>query len=65
MAFSLVLLFLLLLILSGDIELNPGPKTGDTLYIANVLHIVNFNIDLTSSNTLRLLVKYGFVVKGK
>ena len=26
--FSLVLFLLLLLILSGDIELNPGPKTG-------------------------------------
>ena len=26
--FSLVLFFLLLLILSGDIELNPGPQTG-------------------------------------
>ena len=28
LTFSLVLAFLLLLILSGDIELNPGPKTG-------------------------------------
>lgn len=27
--FSLALFVLLLLILSGDIELNPGPKTGD------------------------------------
>ena len=26
--FSLVLFLLLLLILSGDVELNPGPKTG-------------------------------------
>ena len=26
--YSLVLFLLLLLILSGDIELNPGPKTG-------------------------------------
>ena len=26
--FSLVVFLLLLLILSGDIELNPGPKTG-------------------------------------
>ena len=26
--FSLVLFLLILLILSGDIELNPGPKTG-------------------------------------
>ena len=65
MTFSLVVLFLLLLILSGDVELNPGPKTGDTLYIANVLHIIYFNIELTSSNALRLLVKCGFVVKDK
>ena len=28
LTFSLVLFFLLLLILSGDVELNPGPKTG-------------------------------------
>ena len=28
LTFSLVMLLLLLLILSGDIELNPGPKTG-------------------------------------
>ena len=28
LTFSLVLFLLLLLILSGDIELNPGPKTG-------------------------------------
>ena len=28
LTFSLVLLLLLLLVLSGDIELNPGPKTG-------------------------------------
>ena len=28
LTFSLVLFILLLLILSGDIELNPGPKTG-------------------------------------
>ena len=28
LTFSLVLFFLLLLILSGDIELNPGPKTS-------------------------------------
>ena len=28
LVFSLVLFLLLLLILSGDIELNPGPKTG-------------------------------------
>ena len=28
LTFSLVLVLLLLLILSGDIELNPGPKTG-------------------------------------
>ena len=26
--FSLILFLLLLLILSGDVELNPGPKTG-------------------------------------
>ena len=28
LTFSLVLFFLLLLILSGDVELNPGPKIG-------------------------------------
>ena len=28
LAFSLGLFLLLLLILSGDVELNPGPKTG-------------------------------------
>ena len=28
LAFFLVLFFSLLLILSGDVELNPGPKTG-------------------------------------
>ena len=27
---SLVVFLLLLLILSGDVELNPGPKTGNT-----------------------------------
>ena len=29
LTFSLVLFLLLLLILSGDIELNPGPRTGN------------------------------------
>ena len=28
LTFSLILFLVLLLILSGDIELNPGPKTG-------------------------------------
>ena len=31
---SLVLSFFLLLILSGDVELNPGPKTGTYLCLA-------------------------------
>ena len=42
LTFSLGLFFLLLLILSGDVELNPGPKTGDTSYIPNVLYIIYF-----------------------
>ena len=42
MTLSLVLLLLLLLILSGDVELNPGPKTGNTSYILNVLHNILF-----------------------
>ena len=29
LTFSLGVIFLLLLILSGDVELNPGPKTGN------------------------------------
>ena len=40
LTFSLVLFLLLLLILSGDIELNPGPRTGNhkNLYIIKYEH---------------------------
>ena len=36
--YYLVVFLLLLLILSGDIELNPGPKTGNRYCYTNVGH---------------------------
>ena len=46
LTFTLGLFLLLLLILSGDVELNPGPKTGNllknnlyTLYLVRLVHI--------------------------
>ena len=35
LTFSLGISLSLLLILSGDVELNPGPKTGNTRFIHN------------------------------
>ena len=64
---SSLVLFFLLLILSGDIELNPGPKTGIYKhYLESCMNISLFtSIELTSSNALRLLVKNGFIVEDK
>ena len=59
---SLAVFLFFLLILSGDIELNPGPKTGNN-YIVLLYH--SLLLDLTSSNVLRLLVKSGFDVEKK
>ena len=42
-------LVLLLLILSGDIELNPGPKAGNNYYSFIISLIVRFNINQCSS----------------
>ena len=46
LTYTLGLFLLLLLILSGDVELNPGPKTGNllknnlyTLYLVRLVHI--------------------------
>ena len=64
---SSLVLFLLLLILSGDIELNPGPKTGIYKhYLESCMNISLFtSTELTSTNALRLLVKNGFIVEDK
>ena len=60
--FPAVVFVLLLLILSGDIELNPGPKTGNY----HVIHCFYcYILELTSTNALRLLVKNGFDVEKK
>ena len=41
LTFSLVLFFLLLLILSGDVELNPGPKTGKHITFSFDSHLTS------------------------
>ena len=67
LTFSFFFFLVLLLILSGDIELNPGPKTGIyKYYLESCMNISLFtSTELTSTNALRLLVKNGFIVEDK
>ena len=64
---SLILFISLLLILAGDIELNPGP-TGIILVLKHYYIFMSLpftSIELTSSNALQLLIDNDFNIKDK
>ena len=63
---SLILFISLLLILSGDIELNPGP-TGIIFVLKHdyFMSLLFISIELTSSNAIQFLIDNDFNVKDK
>ena len=64
---SLILFISLLLILAGDIELNPGP-TGYNICVNTILYFMSLPfilIELTSTNAVQFLIDNDFNIKDK